>query len=95
LHTVEPIRWTSDGVVLLDQRRLPSEVVHHTYTDYRELAAAIKNNQVDVLFVAGPATGQAISSAADANAATTSPAAGIKNRYRRGRRRSLIGAFTS
>ena len=43
MHTVEPIRWTSDGVVLLDQRRLPSEVVHHTYTDYRELAAAIKN----------------------------------------------------
>jgi methylthioribose-1-phosphate isomerase len=43
LHTVEPIRWTSDGVVLLDQRKLPSEVIHHTYTDYRELAAAIKN----------------------------------------------------
>ena len=43
MHTVEPIRWTSDGVVLLDQRRLPSEVIHHTYTDYRELAAAIKN----------------------------------------------------
>jgi methylthioribose-1-phosphate isomerase len=43
LHTVEPIRWTADGVVLLDQRRLPSEVIHHTYTDYRELAAAIKN----------------------------------------------------
>jgi methylthioribose-1-phosphate isomerase len=42
LHTVEPIRWTSDGVVLLDQRRLPSQVIHHTYTDYRELAAAIK-----------------------------------------------------
>jgi methylthioribose-1-phosphate isomerase len=42
LHTVEPIRWTADGVVLLDQRRLPSEVIHHTYTDYRDLAKAIK-----------------------------------------------------
>jgi methylthioribose-1-phosphate isomerase len=41
-HTVEPIRWTADGVVILDQRRLPGEVVYHTYTDYREVAQAIK-----------------------------------------------------
>ena len=43
VHTVEPIRWTPDGVVMLDQRRLPGEVVHHTYTDYREVARAIKD----------------------------------------------------
>jgi len=42
LHTVEPIRWTADGVVILDQLRLPGEVVYHTYTDYREVAHAIK-----------------------------------------------------
>jgi methylthioribose-1-phosphate isomerase len=42
LHTVEPIQWTSAGVVILDQLKLPSEVVHHTYTDYREVAKAIK-----------------------------------------------------
>jgi methylthioribose-1-phosphate isomerase len=42
LHTVEPIQWTSAGVVLLDQLKLPSEVVHHTYTDYRDVANAIK-----------------------------------------------------
>jgi methylthioribose-1-phosphate isomerase len=42
ISAVEPIQWTSGGVVLLDQRRLPSEVVYHTYTDYRELAEAIK-----------------------------------------------------
>jgi methylthioribose-1-phosphate isomerase len=53
LHTVEPIRWTADGVVLLDQRRLPSEVIHHTYTDYRELAAAIK----DMVIRGAPAIG--------------------------------------
>jgi methylthioribose-1-phosphate isomerase len=41
-HTVEPIRWTADGVVILDQLRLPGEVVYHTYTDYREVAQAIK-----------------------------------------------------
>jgi methylthioribose-1-phosphate isomerase len=42
LHTVEPIQWTSAGVVMLDQLKLPSQVVHHTYTDYRDVAKAIK-----------------------------------------------------
>src|ERR1700723_3499740 len=42
LHTVEPIQWTTAGVVMVDQRKLPSEVVHHTYTDYRDVAKAIK-----------------------------------------------------
>ena len=28
---------------MLDQRRLPAEVVHHTYTDYREVAGAIQS----------------------------------------------------
>src|SRR2546425_9172476 len=27
---------------MLDQRRLPAEVVYHTYTDYREVARAIR-----------------------------------------------------
>jgi len=40
--SVEPIRWTERGVVMLDQRRLPGEVIHHTYTDYREVAKAIR-----------------------------------------------------
>ena len=43
VRTVEPIRWTSEGVVMLDQLKLPGEVVYHTYTDYREVAQAIKN----------------------------------------------------
>lgn len=55
LHTVEPIRWTSEGVVLLDQRRLPSAVVYRTYTDYRELAQAIK----DMVIRGAPAIGVA------------------------------------
>jgi methylthioribose-1-phosphate isomerase len=57
LRSVEPIRWTDDGVVLLDQRRLPSDVVHLTYTDYRELAAAIK----DMVIRGAPAIGVAAS----------------------------------
>src|SRR5277367_1361087 len=42
LHTVEPIQWTPAGIVMLDQLKLPMEVVHHTYTDYRDVAKAIK-----------------------------------------------------
>jgi methylthioribose-1-phosphate isomerase len=53
LHTVEPIRWTPEGVVLLDQRRLPGQVIYHTYTDYRELAKAIK----DMVVRGAPAIG--------------------------------------
>lgn len=44
-------------MVLLDQRRLPSEVVHITYTDYRDLAAAIK----DMVIRGAPAIGVAAS----------------------------------
>ena len=43
MKVAQPIEWTSEGVVMLDQRRLPGHVIHHTYTDYRDVAAAIKN----------------------------------------------------
>jgi len=55
LRNVEPIRWTREGVVMLDQRRLPGEVVYHTYTDYREVARAIK----DMVIRGAPAIGVA------------------------------------
>lgn len=55
MRNVEPIRWTDDGVVLLDQRRLPADVIYLTYTDYRELAAAIK----DMVIRGAPAIGVA------------------------------------
>lgn len=55
MRNVEPIRWTDDGVVLLDQRRLPGDVIYLTYTDYRELAAAIK----DMVIRGAPAIGVA------------------------------------
>ncbi len=38
---------------MLDQRRLPTEVVYHTYTDYREVARAIK----DMVIRGAPAIG--------------------------------------
>jgi methylthioribose-1-phosphate isomerase len=55
LRKVEPILWTREGVVMLDQRRLPNEVVYHTYTDYRDVAKAIK----DMVIRGAPAIGVA------------------------------------
>jgi methylthioribose-1-phosphate isomerase len=55
LRSVEPIRWTNEGVVMLDQRRLPGEVIYHTYTDYRDVAKAIK----DMVIRGAPAIGVA------------------------------------
>jgi methylthioribose-1-phosphate isomerase len=42
MRAAQPIQWTDAGVVMLDQRRLPAEVIHYTYTDYREVADAIQ-----------------------------------------------------
>jgi methylthioribose-1-phosphate isomerase len=41
LRAVEPIRWSPEGVVILDQTKLPGEVIYHTYTDYRDVANSI------------------------------------------------------
>jgi len=51
--TAEPIRWTAEGVVILDQRRLPGEVVYHRYEDYASVAKAIK----DMVIRGAPAIG--------------------------------------
>ena len=42
MYVAQPITWTDLGVVMLDQRRLPSEEISYTYTDYREVAKAIR-----------------------------------------------------
>jgi methylthioribose-1-phosphate isomerase len=42
MYIAQPIEWTDRGVVVLDQRRLPAEEVHYTYTGYREVATAIR-----------------------------------------------------
>lgn len=42
MYVAQPIEWTDRGVVMLDQRRLPTEEIWHTYTDYREVARAIR-----------------------------------------------------
>src|SRR5882672_7919457 len=42
MYVAQPIQWTDRGVIMLDQRRLPAEEISHTYTDYREVARAIR-----------------------------------------------------
>jgi methylthioribose-1-phosphate isomerase len=40
---IETIQWTGDGVVMIDQTRLPREEVYVTCRDYREVAEAIRS----------------------------------------------------
>src|ERR1700746_3554230 len=42
MYVAQPIAWTDHGVVMLDQRRLPGEEISYTYTDYRDVAKAIR-----------------------------------------------------
>ena len=46
MYVAQPITWTDRGVVILDQRRLPSEEISHTYADYREVARAIRDMEI-------------------------------------------------
>jgi methylthioribose-1-phosphate isomerase len=39
---IETIRWSEEGVVMIDQTRLPREEVYVTCRDYREVAQAIR-----------------------------------------------------
>jgi methylthioribose-1-phosphate isomerase len=40
---IRTIEWTDAGVVMLDQRLLPTEEIYRTYTDYTEVAEAIRS----------------------------------------------------
>jgi methylthioribose-1-phosphate isomerase len=42
MYVAQPIEWTEQGVVMLDQRRLPAEEIRHIYTDYIGVAKAIR-----------------------------------------------------
>jgi methylthioribose-1-phosphate isomerase len=55
MYVAQPIEWTEEGVVMLDQRRLPADEIHYTYTDYREVAKAIR----DMVVRGAPAIGVA------------------------------------
>ena len=50
------IAWLDDGVVcMIDQRKLPHETIYNDYTDYREVATAIR----DMVIRGAPAIGAA------------------------------------
>jgi len=40
---IRTIEWTDAGVVMLDQRRLPTEEIYRTYTNHSEVAEAIRS----------------------------------------------------
>src|ERR1700722_7789640 len=42
-QTIETIEWTPEGVVMIDQTRLPRETVFVTCRDYLEVAEAIRS----------------------------------------------------
>ena len=42
MYVAQPIEWTDRGVVMLDQRRLPIEEISSTYTNYQDVAKAIR-----------------------------------------------------
>jgi len=52
---LETIQWTPDGVVMIDQTRLPREERYVTCRSYREMAQAIK----DMVIRGAPALGVA------------------------------------
>jgi methylthioribose-1-phosphate isomerase len=55
MYVAQPIEWTDRGVVMLDQRLLPGEEVSYTYTNYHEVAKAIR----DMVIRGAPAIGVA------------------------------------
>jgi methylthioribose-1-phosphate isomerase len=42
MYVAQPIEWTDQGVVMLDQRRLPGEEISYTFTTYQAVAKAIR-----------------------------------------------------
>jgi methylthioribose-1-phosphate isomerase len=40
---IQTIEWTDAGVVMLDQKLLPGQEIYHTYTNYRDVAEAIRS----------------------------------------------------
>jgi methylthioribose-1-phosphate isomerase len=43
VSSFKTIEWTDQGVRMIDQTRLPAEEIYRTYTDYREVAEAIRS----------------------------------------------------
>ncbi len=68
---VETIQWTPAGVVMIDQTKLPREVVYVTCKNYEEVAVAI----VDMIIRGAPAIGVAAAMGVAIGAQQADPAA--------------------
>ncbi len=51
--SLKTIEWKNNSVVMIDQTKLPSELVYVTYTDYKDVAVAIR----DLIVRGAPAIG--------------------------------------
>jgi len=71
MYVAQPIEWTKDGVVMLDQRRLPGEEIHYTYTDYREVAKAIREMVIRGAPAIGVAAAMGVAIGVQKSSATT------------------------
>jgi len=67
---VRTIEWRRGGVVMIDQRLLPTREVYRVYRDYREVAGAIK----DMVIRGAPAIGVAAAMGVALGARTLKPA---------------------
>jgi methylthioribose-1-phosphate isomerase len=71
MYVAQPIEWTKAGVVMLDQRRLPGEEIHYTYTDYREVAKAIHEMVIRGAPAIGVAAAMGVALGVQKSSATT------------------------
>jgi methylthioribose-1-phosphate isomerase len=79
MRAIQPIDWTSQGVRMLDQRRLPGEVVYNVYADYTGVAEAIR----DMVIRGAPAIGvaAAMGVAIGIERSTAKSLIGLKNEF--------------
>ncbi|HEV2103186.1 MAG TPA: hypothetical protein VGR58_10450, partial [Candidatus Acidoferrum sp.] len=71
MYVAQPIEWTERGVVMLDQRKLPAEEIRYTYTDYREVAKAIREMVIRGAPAIGVAAAMGVALGAQKSAAKT------------------------
>ncbi|MBN2004013.1 MAG: S-methyl-5-thioribose-1-phosphate isomerase [Anaerolineae bacterium] len=73
MMTYHAIQWVDGVLRLIDQRQLPQQFVHIDYTDYREVAVAIRDMVVRGAPAIGITAGYGLALAAQQSAAGTLP----------------------
>ncbi|MBI3651747.1 MAG: S-methyl-5-thioribose-1-phosphate isomerase [Acidobacteria bacterium] len=68
---IKTIEWTDEGVVMIDQRRLPSEELYPVFTTYDEVAVAIEEMVIRGAPAIGVAAAMGIALGAKQSAAST------------------------